>query len=36
MHVSDCDDKTADDVIQKLLKIWDKKVDHNYDNECIC
>jgi hypothetical protein len=40
MHVSNCDDKAAEDIIQGLLKIWhrqddkdDKRIDHKYKKE---
>ena len=32
MHVSDCDDKAAEDVIQKLLHIWHRK-EEKHDND---
>ena len=32
MHVSDCDDKAAEDIIQRLLYIWHINEEINMDN----
>jgi hypothetical protein len=32
IHLSGCTDKYADDIIKKLLKIWNKKANQYYDN----